>query len=228
MVWIILCGNRNRGRCLRLTRCTWALIAWHLASKIIAGNYLRRCQSVDDRLFYLLLPTTSRLPNLNVLGVFLLSFPATFHWPRLATGDWTDCLCTVLSFRPHKLPHTDTGYVQRSFFCLLIFKEHQWSSQSFHLQDWPHGLSFLFFFLFLSHSLAEIMTSRTVFVRGAHMTRLLAPYLSCHALVTKPRTRWNGASSYKQPNVKFMPGGICVSVINYQHWLKVKRRKEQL
>lgn len=119
----------------------------------------------------------------------LLSCLATFHWLRLAS---CDCRCTVLSFRPHKLPHTDTGYVQQSFFCLLLFKEHQWSSQSLHLQDWPHGFFLFFFLLFLFHSLAEIMTSRTVFVKEVHMTRLMAPYLSCQSCELSSRSLERG------------------------------------
>lgn len=138
--------------------------------------------------FFFWLLISSRL---HVLRVFLLSCLATFHWLRLAGCDWTDCRCTVLRFRPHKLPHTDTGYVQRSFFCLLLFKEHQWSSQSFHLQDWPHGLSFFFFF-FLSDRLAEIMIYFTVFVKEVHMTCLMALYLSCQSCALSSRSLERG------------------------------------
>lgn len=136
-----------------------------------------------------------------VLTVFLFPCLSAFHWLRLASCDWTDCRCTVLRFRPHKLPHTDTGYVQRSFFCLLLFKEHQWSSQSFHLQDWPHSLSLVFcFFLFLSHHLAEIMTYCTVFVKEVHMTCLMALYLSCQSCALSSRSLERGETEQAHIN----------------------------
>lgn len=117
--------------------------------------------------------------------VFIVSCFATFHWLRLASCDWAGCCSTLLSFRPHKLPHTDTGYVQQSFFCLLLFKERQWSSQSCHLQDWPTAWDF-FFFLFSFH-LAEIMAHRMVFVKGVHMICLMALYLPCQSRMLSSR-----------------------------------------
>ena len=64
-----------------------------------------------------------------------------------------------------------------------------------------------------------------------HMNRLVALYLVVYELcapITLVRMKQNGISAYKQPNVKFMSRGICFSVINYQHWLQVKRQKDQL
>lgn len=69
--------------------------------------------------------------------------------------------------------------------------------------------------------LAEIMAYSTAFVKEPHMTF----HAKLCALITQAWMKQNSMSAYKQPNVKFMSGGICFSVINYQHWLEVKRQK---
>lgn len=134
--------------------------------------------------------------------------------------DWVGCWATVLSFRSHNLPHTDTGYVQPSSCCPLVLTGSLptllQSVEPLTLATRPPPF------------LARMITYSTQFVNKRHMICLTGFFFlpsmpkPC-ALVTQARIRQNSMNAYKQPNAKFMSCGISCSVINYRSWFQVKK-----
>lgn len=134
--------------------------------------------------------------------------------PLRAFGcDWVDCWATAHSFRPHNLPHTDTGYVHPSSCCLLVLTGGLPTIlQS--VEPPPPPLFSQNDDIFYS-----LLTNVTWFV--------LPFFLAFHAEAVRSgyagRIRQNSMSVYKQPNAKFMSCGISCSVINYRRWFQVKK-----